>query len=189
MDYCKHREKDRSPRADGKRGYHCNKCGRDVDFRVARMFHGTNSGYERHRKKKRHPWGWPACGPCSEAHRVWSLEYAHQDGESERRKERDRARQTALRRLAALYPTEFHKLYVEELSIIRDGGQVALGGLRAQLAAYTQGINVKALARAVAGGYASMEERRRFATIRGIKGQMAEVEKRVAQAREPRRGR
>ena len=73
---------------------------------------GTTSGYSGHKRR-----GEDACAPCLAAIRDYQRTYRRGKGQAATRrvKEREAARDRALRRLAALYPAQLEALLAEEM--------------------------------------------------------------------------
>jgi hypothetical protein len=69
---------------------------------------GTVAAYMRHRRRKQ-----PACRPCLDAMSAYQKQW--RDSQIDERRRIEGARARAWRRLAALYPVEYRRIYQQEL--------------------------------------------------------------------------
>lgn len=144
--------------------------------------HGTTKGFSKHRRVRSGNWPMPPgeeCG-CAEAQREWRRERDRKPLPVEQRRQRDRARQRALLELRRMYPQDYAKLYAEELSSIKDGGQVELSSVQSQLRLLTQGVNERELRKYAGDGSATVRERELLERLATLRKRAAELEEMVA---------
>jgi hypothetical protein len=111
---CKHVHREVVPGTAGRR-MHCSDCGRDFTPGGLPVHHGTIEGFNRHNRRRKPPWGWPACQRCLDAKTAWRQEYDHRPSAIAARKKRASARVAALVTLRRQYPAAFAVAYSKEL--------------------------------------------------------------------------
>jgi hypothetical protein len=111
---CKHAKREPIPGTAGRR-MHCSDCDRDFTPGGLPVHHGSIEGFNRHMRRRKAPWGWPACPKCLKAKKDWRQEYDHRPSSIEARKIRAAARVAALVTLRRQYPAAFAAAYGKEL--------------------------------------------------------------------------
>lgn len=159
----------------------CTRCGNFVRERAPKTYHGTPSGYEKHKKWRKGEWSWPACDSCKAARTLALAEYNERPVVDERNRKRTFAKNRALWRLRNRYPADYAKFYAEELLMLEEGGSV-IEQLQREIAILLrrdgqQSLKVAEhlLRQSVAGGWATIEEKERWARIRTIRARIDEL--------------
>jgi hypothetical protein len=166
---CRH-AKNRTKLPGGK--VHCGDCGKTFSSPKAKFRHGTNRGYQKHKRQRSGDWGWPlaagTCG-CREANQEYNRKIREIPENVELRHLRDSARQAALLQLRRQFPSEFQRHYVAEM-IQRSGGRAAdvtgdsvpvplWDDLMAQLLKAALELDEASLHTKLRGGWATVRER------------------------------
>jgi hypothetical protein len=149
-----------------------------------RIYHGTESGYQKHWRVRSGNWKWPACEKCMAANTKLGQEYRARPDVRALTRVRSNATQRAFRRLRRAHPEEFTRLYLEELSLIQDGGTAVVANLREDLKKLTRKVSEAQLEQEIQHRSATTAEREQYFQILSLRRKIEEAERRVAEFRE-----
>lgn len=164
---------------------HCAKCGRDFRPRAVEVEHGTLSGYMKHSRNRRGEWAWPCLDSCLDAYTAQRSEYHSEPSVAKAKKDRAKARARAMWRLSRMYQRDYAKFYAEELALLREDDD-AIARLeeevRLLLRAGHGGRGYRSveseLRKAIAGRWATMEEREIWARVVRLRARISELRER-----------